>query len=124
MAAFGIYNILNVMVMQKRGEIAILRSMGFEQGDIERLFLVQGLILGTLGGFGGMALGTLLCLYLQTIRIGAAGVITVDHLLIAWLPVNYLIGFLLAFLSGIVAGYFPARSAGRLSPIDILRTEG
>ncbi len=40
-AAFGIYNILNMMVLQKRGEIAILRSMGYEPMDIVQLFLSQ-----------------------------------------------------------------------------------
>lgn len=123
-AAFGIYNILNNMVTQKRGEIAILRSMGYEQKDIVRLFLSQGMVLGLLGGIMGMVMGTLLCFYLQTVRIGSAGIIQVDHLLIAWKPVNYAIGFSLAFISGIVAGYFPARAASRMSPIDILRSEG
>src|SRR5579872_233259 len=58
-AAFGIYNILNMMILQKRGEIAILRSMGFEASDIIHLFLSQGLILGFLGGLLGLGLGTL-----------------------------------------------------------------
>ncbi len=124
-ASFGIYNILNMMVMQKRGEIAILRSMGYDQGDITRLFLLQGVALGAMGGLWGMVLGTLFCLYLQTIQIsGAAGIIQVSHILIAWKFPNYIYGFTMAFLSGVLSGYFPARTASRLSPIDILRAEG
>ena len=49
---------------------------------------------------------------------------TVDHMLIAWHLSHYVIAFMLAFLSGVVAGYLPARAASRMAPIDILRSEG
>jgi lipoprotein-releasing system permease protein len=124
-ASFGIYNILNNMVTQKRGEIAILRSMGYEEGDITQLFLLQGVALGALGGLLGLIWGTLFCLYLQTIPItGSAAIIKVNHVLVAWRVPNYLFGFGMAFLSGVLSGYFPARSASRMHPIDILRSEG
>jgi hypothetical protein len=57
--------------------------MGYEQRDIVRLFLSQGMVLGFLGGIMGMTMGTLVCFYLQTIQIGSAGIIQVDHVLIA-----------------------------------------
>ena len=124
-AAFGIYNILNMMILQKRGEIAILRSMGYEAMDIIQLFLSQGLILGFLGGLLGSGLGTLVCLYIETVSFSAGvGVTKINHMLIAWHFSHYAIGFSLAFLSGLVAGFLPARAASRLNPIDILRTEG
>jgi lipoprotein-releasing system permease protein len=124
-AAFGIYNILNMMILQKRGEIAILRSMGYEASDIIRLFLSQGLILGFIGGLLGLVLGTLVCLYVQTIRFDTGmGHSSINHMLIAWHTYFYVMGFLLAFLSGLVAGFLPARFASRMHPIDILRSEG
>lgn len=124
-AAFGIYNILNMMILQKRGEIAILRSMGYEAGDIIRLFLSQGLILGFIGGILGLCLGTLVCLYVESITFNTGVSITrINHMLIAWHLRFYVMGFLLAFLSGLVAGYLPARAASRMHPIDILRAEG
>lgn len=123
-AAFGVYNILNMIVLQKRGEIAILRSMGFEKGDVTLLFFLQGLFLGTVGGSLGLGLGTLLCLYLESITFGGMGHTTIDHILISWRLSTYLIGFSLAFFSGVVAGFFPARAASRMTPIDILRSEG
>ncbi|HET9869518.1 MAG TPA: ABC transporter permease [bacterium] len=124
-AAFGIYNILNMIVLQKRGEIAILRSMGFEASDIVRLFLSQGLVLGFLGGLLGLGVGTLVCLYVQSIRLSTGmGMSSVDHMLIAWHAYFYWMAFLLAFLSGLLAGYLPARLASRMDPIDILRSEG
>jgi len=123
-AAFGVYNILNMIVLQKRGEIAILRSMGFDKGDITMLFFLQGLFLGTVGGLLGLGLGTLLCLYLESIRFEGMGQTTIDHILISWRFSTYAIGFTLAFVSGVMAGLFPARAASRMTPIDILRSEG
>jgi lipoprotein-releasing system permease protein len=124
-AAFGIYNILNMMILQKRGEIAILRSMGYESGDIIRLFLSQGLVLGFIGGLLGLGVGTLVCLYIQTITFSAGvSVSRINHMLIAWHFYFCAMGFFLAFLSGLVAGFLPARAAARMHPIDILRSEG
>lgn len=124
-AAFGIYNILNMIVLQKRGEIAILRSMGYEAGDIIQLFLSQGLILGFIGGLLGLGVGTLSCLYIESIKFGTnMGHSTIDHMIIAWHLYFYVVGFLMAFLSGMIAGYLPARAASRMHPIDILRAEG
>ncbi len=124
-AAFGIYNILNMIVQQKRGEIAILRSMGFEASDIIQLFLSQGIILGFIGGLLGLGVGTLACLYIQSIQFGTnMGMSSVNHMLIAWHGYFYVVAFLMAFLSGIVAGFLPAYAASRLHPIEILRAEG
>jgi lipoprotein-releasing system permease protein len=122
-AAFGIYNILSMMVVQKRGEIAILRAMGYGPGDIVRLFLVQGVLLGALGGALGLVLGTLACLYLGTLTINTP-VAAMRHFPIAWDLGSYLLVFSLSLAAGVAAGYLPARMASRLNPIDILRTEG
>ena len=124
-AGFVIYIVLNMVVMQKRGEIAILRSMGYEAGDIIQLFLSQGLILGFIGGIIGMGLGTLVCLYVQTITFGSGmGVTKINHMLIAWHGYFYVIAFCMAFFSGMLAGFFPSWKASRMNPIDILRAEG
>ncbi|RPI91351.1 MAG: ABC transporter permease [Spirochaetales bacterium] len=55
--AFGIYNILNMVVNQKKREIAILRSLGYSELETIFLFLVQGMILGLGGGLFGMLVG-------------------------------------------------------------------
>ena len=48
-AAFGIYNVISTVVMEKHRDIAILKSMGFDERDIERIFLLQGMIVGVVG---------------------------------------------------------------------------
>jgi lipoprotein-releasing system permease protein len=125
-AAFVIFIILNMIVMQKRGEIAILRSMGFEASDIIQLFLSQGVFLGFFGGALGLGFGTLVCLYVESIKFssGMGMARGMDHMLIAWHAYFYVTAFLLAFLSGLVAGFWPAYTASRMNPIDILRSEG
>ena len=56
-AGFGIYNIMNMTVNEKIKDIAILKAMGFEGGDIIQIFLTQSLIIGFIGGLVGVIFG-------------------------------------------------------------------
>ncbi len=124
-ACFGIYNILNMLVNQKKREIAILRSIGYESKDIQKLFLIQGIILGILGGVFGMLIGYIACRYFGTIKAtegtlsGKGG-----YMLVSYDIVIYLKAFSLAFASSTIASFLPARAAGKFTPIDIIRSEG
>lgn len=122
-AGFGIYNILSLAVTHKRREIAILRSMGFEPTDITNLFLIQGIILGLIGGALGGALGFLASHIMASIEISANRGLGGNHMLILFDPMIYAKAFGLALLSACFASYFPARSAGKLEPIEIIRSE-
>lgn len=122
-AGFGIYNILSLAVTHKRREIAILRSMGFEPTDITNLFLIQGIILGLLGGVLGAGLGFAASHVMASIEISANRGLGGNHMLILFDPMIYVRAFGLALVSSCLASYFPARSAGRLEPIDIIRSE-
>lgn len=121
-AGFGIYNILSMAVNHKRREIAILRSIGYESKDIVELFLTQGIILGAVGGLIGCLLGFVICKIMATIPITNRG-LGDNHMIIAFFIGIYIRGFILAFGSASVASYLPARAAGKLSPIDIIRSE-
>lgn len=122
-AGFGIYNILSMAVSQRRREIAILRSMGYEPGDIIRLFLIQGVILGTAGGLIGVFLGWLVCVYMSQIELSQYRQIGDGHMLISFDGVTYVKAFALAFFSSTFASWLPSRGAGKLNPIDIIRSE-
>lgn len=120
--AFGIYNILNMVVTHKMRDIAILRSIGFNQEEIVFLFLVQGVLLGVLGGIIGLICGYLGCMYVETIQIsGGPGAVGKRHMMISWDIMIYLKAFILVASASAVASYFPARTAGKLSPIEIIR---
>lgn len=123
-AGFGIYNILNMMVTQKRREIAILRSIGYEPKDIISLFMTQGVLLGTSGGLLGMIFGHLICRYLSTITVDSGRMIGGGGtMMISFDVMIYVFGFLLAFGSSVFASLLPARAASKLTPIDIIRSE-
>jgi lipoprotein-releasing system permease protein len=122
-AGFGIYNILNMVVNQKRKEIGILRSMGFESSDIITLFLIQGLVLGFAGGIIGIVIGHLACRGIALIPVSKDRLGN-GTMMMSYDTVIYVKGFFLAFGSALVASFLPARNAGRLTPIDIIRSEG
>lgn len=117
-AAFGIYNILNILVNQKRKDIGILRSVGFESSDIVHLFLIQGLILGISGGLLGLMMGKFMSLYIETLRIGGM----TDRMIVNHSPKVYLSGLVMAITSSAISSVLPAISAGKLKPIDIVRS--
>lgn len=118
-AAFGVYNVLQMAVNQKKKEIAILRSMGFEERDVLKLFLIQGLIVGVLGGTIGIILGFLLASGVQVAmsKAGAFG----GAVKISFDLIIYIASFSIAVLTAAVASLLPARAASRLTPIQIIR---
>jgi lipoprotein-releasing system permease protein len=122
-AGFGIYNILSLAVSHKKREIAILRSMGFEPRDITNLFLIQGILLGFLGGVIGVILGLVVSVAMSKIEISADRGLGGNHMMVSFDYMIYIKAFVLALLSSCFASYFPARSAGKMEPIDIIRGE-
>lgn len=123
-ACFGIYNILNILITQKRKEIAILRSIGFEPSDILVIFLYQGLVLGVLGGIFGMILGYGVCIRLSKISFVNPLMQSKSGLMnISFDPIIYVYAFLLAFLATLFASIIPARAASKLAPIEVIRGE-
>ena len=122
-AGFGIYNILSLAVTHKRREIAILRSMGFEPSDITKLFLIQGIILGITGGILGLILGFVALVIMSRIEISADRGLGGNHMMISFAAMIYIKAFFLALLSSSLASFFPARAAGKLEPIEIIRGE-
>lgn len=120
-ASFGIYNTISTIVMEKIQDIAILKSMGFHARDIRRIFLAEGLILGALGSLIGVTLGIGLMWLLAQVEIKPPGATEIVHLPIYWGWEQYLMaaGFALASATG--AAYLPARKAGQVQPVTILR---
>lgn len=124
-AGFGIYNILSILVNQKKRDIAILRSMGYTPKDIVQLFLNQGILLGIIGGIIGLFLGNILCHIMANIevtpgRISGPG----NKMIISFSYLIYLKAFSIALFSSIVSSIIPSREAGRMQAIDIIRSGG
>lgn len=124
-ASFGIYNILSILVNQKKRDIAILSSMGYTPRDIVWLFLNQGVILGVVGGLIGLIIGYGICHFMSTIEI-AAGRISGpgNKMIISFESMIYVKAFAIAFFSAVFSSIIPAREAGKMEPIEIIRSSG
>jgi len=122
-AGFGIYNVLNMTVTQKRQDIAILRSMGFDSLDVVLLFFSQGMVIAICGGILGLVCGYLLCLYLQTIPFtGGRSASPQGHLQISLSWGIYAQALSLSLISAALASVLPASAASKLTPIEIIRS--
>lgn len=124
-AGFGIYNILSILVNQKKRDIAILRSMGYSPRDVVTLFFYQGLILGLVGGTIGIILGYFICLYITTIEVstGRFGP-SANHMIVSFHYLIYVKAFFIANISALFSSILPAREAGKMEPIEIIRSGG
>jgi lipoprotein-releasing system permease protein len=120
-AAFGIYNIISTVVFEKTRDIAILKSLGFTEGDIQRLFLVQGLVAGALGAALGCLLGALMIELLAQVRFAVDTPSGQDRFILDRDWRIYLVASLFAVLAAGIAAVIPARRAARLDPVHVVR---
>jgi lipoprotein-releasing system permease protein len=120
-AAFGIFNIVSTVVFEKTRDIAILKSLGFTEADIQRLFVLQGLAAGLLGALLGCALGWLMVEALGQIRFDFNAPSGQNRFILARDWRIYLVASLFALLAAAIAALMPARRAARLDPVQVVR---
>jgi lipoprotein-releasing system permease protein len=120
-ASFGIFNVISTVVLEKRRDIAILKSMGFHARDIRTIFLAEGFVIGALGSALGSGIGYGLMTVLNRITIVPPGLSEPVQLPIYWGVDQVLIAGAFALLSATCAAYLPARKAGKVHPVEILR---
>lgn len=114
----GIASVLVVSVVQKRREIGILRAMGATRGQVMRLFLLQGAVVGAFGAVLGLLLAAgMIYLFTQFVR-GTDG----QPLFVIGLPwgLAFQLG-LLAVACGVFAAIMPARRAAAMDPAQAIR---
>ena len=116
--AFGIASVLVVSVVQRSKEIGILRAMGSSQGQILRIFVVQGGIVGLLGSIGGSVLGFLIVFLFGTFTRNADGTALFT---ITITPLLMLETAAVATLAGLAAAMVPALNAAKLDPVVAIR---
>jgi putative ABC transport system permease protein len=109
----GIMNIMLVSVTERTREIGVRLAIGALEYDVLMQFLVEAVVLSSLGGLVGIALAT------------AASFIAARLMQVPYIfnPGINLLSFLFSAAIGVIFGFFPARRAARLDPIDALRHE-
>ena len=109
----GIMNIMLVSVTERTREIGLRMAVGARGGDILSQFLVEAVTLSSIGGLIGVAIGVVAA---ELVGQSAGWRIEIDTRAIV-------MAFGFAALVGVFFGYYPARKASRLEPIDALRYE-
>lgn len=112
-AAIALLNIMLVSVTERTREIGILKALGARKATIRQQFLTEAVVLTQLGGIAGIVLG---------LAIGNLTAYFIGGQFIApwqWI----LLAFVLCFITGVAAGYYPANKAANLDPVEALRYE-
>ncbi|MGO9309606.1 MAG: ABC transporter permease [Spirochaetia bacterium] len=128
LGAFIIANIMMMVVLERRREIGILKSMGMEPSRILRLFLLEGVVLGIIGSAGGAVLGTALNAWLSVKGIdfsrSIAGTgVPMDNVVYPGVhPLQVALFFFLGVAVSAIMAFLPSRSAARINPIDAIRS--
>ncbi|MHB1605694.1 MAG: lipoprotein-releasing ABC transporter permease subunit [Leptospirales bacterium] len=122
-ASFNIISTLTMIVMDKGKEIAILKTMGATEGQIRKIFMIDGVLIGLFGTLLGLPIGYLICFMLEHFYRLPNDVYFVSHI-----PVIIRFGDILSVsLSAIgisfLATLYPSSQAAKLDPIQALRYE-
>ncbi len=116
--AFGIASVLVVSVIQRSKDIGILRAMGTSQGQILRVFLLQGGLLGFVGSIVGAALGGYAVVFWHGYLRQADGT---ELFPLVLEPSLFVAAIMLAALTGVAAAAVPAIRAAKLDPVVAIR---
>lgn len=122
-AGFGIANVLITIVLQKRQDIAIMKSFGLSKGSVQMIFILEGIILGLIGTVIGEVAGHYLANFISTLPIsfGKGAVIRSNHLATYQTTLSFIITAVFSLIVSAVAGWGPARRAAKADPVEIIR---
>ena len=119
-ASFGTYNIISTITHEKTRDIAIMKSLGLPSRTVRRIFVVEALIIGVMGVLAGWALGYAMSLGMGQVQFKSP-FMDATRLPILYSPAHYLLAGAVALGASAIAGFFPARKAAALQPVDIIR---
>jgi lipoprotein-releasing system permease protein len=133
--AVAVFNVVSTLVMvvnDKRADIGILRSQGASQGDILRIFLIYGAVIGAVGAAAGGVVGVLLALGVSDLVAGVESLFGLKLLQSDVYPINYLPSDVrmpdvamvcaTAYTMSLLATIYPAWRASRMAPAEALRS--
>lgn len=120
-SVFGIINTQYISVLERTSQIGLMKALGMSRRDIAKLFRYEAAWIGFLGGALGVVTALILGVVANPAITKALDLGASRLLIFVWWQIVVLIIALVVI--AIVAGWFPARKAARLDPIEALRTE-
>ena len=122
-AAIGITNTMMMSIYERTKEIGVMKVLGCDLRNIRSLFLMEAGFIGFIGGVIGLILSFILSVVINKVAANANEYMNVSGG-ISYIPVwLVLLSLVFAVMVGMVAGFFPARRAMRLSPLAAIRNE-
>ena len=114
-SAFTMVSALTMLVLEKRKDISVLQSMGAQRKTILKIFLSEGLLLGSIGTAAGILMATLLCLLQLKFKIIklAGGSFLLDYFPVKLIVTDFILVAVTATAIAFLAAWFPARKASR-----------
>lgn len=112
-AAFNMIGALTMLVLEKRKDIAVLKTLGATAGRIQRIFLLEGMLLAFLGAALGMTLATAICLgqiHFKWIKLGGSSFL-IDYYPVQLQAEDYLLVAATVFTIAFFAAWVPSRKA-------------
>lgn len=120
-SVFGIINTQYISVLERTSQIGLMKALGMSRRGIAMLFRYEAAWIGFLGGVLGVTLALVVGWVANPMITKALDIGASSLLIFVWWQIAALIVGLIAI--AVMAGYFPARKAARLDPIEALRTE-
>ena len=120
-AGLGIFNILNITVIQKRKDIAVFKTMGYSPEDLTSIFLIKSIAIGLTGSILGGVLGYFISSIISGIPLDTSDFIIAETYPIKFDSLYYFIAMLFGLLTAVISGYFPAKRASNTDPVHIIR---
>lgn len=124
--SFGVVNTMIISVMERTREIGTLKAIGAKNSTVLKIFVLEALLLGCLGGCIGIIVGGVSSFFisefsvriLPAVPVGQGITTNVSPLLT---PSNLILSFVLGLVTGVLAGIYPAWRAARMKPVEALR---
>jgi len=116
-ASIGIMNTMLMSVMERTHEIGVMKAIGAKSSDVLSLFLLESSMVSLVGGVIGCLLGWVVAKVLSFLGSTASGL----EIAAIVKPEVLLGGMAVALIVGVLSGFYPARKASKMSPVEAVR---